>query len=73
MTFGGRGDFADVGSTGADEARRQVDMCLDAGINLIDTADIYSGGLSEEIVGGAENGWPDQVILSRGPDCQMRW
>ena len=64
MTFGGRGDFADVGSTGADEARRQVDMCLDAGINLIDTADIYSGGLSEEIVGGVLDGRRDRVLLA---------
>jgi len=35
MTFGGRGGFAQVGSTDVDQARRQVDMCLDAGINLI--------------------------------------
>jgi aryl-alcohol dehydrogenase-like predicted oxidoreductase len=64
MTFGGRGDFADVGSTGADEARRQVDMCLDAGINLIDTADVYSGGLSEEILGGVLDGRRDRVLLA---------
>jgi aryl-alcohol dehydrogenase-like predicted oxidoreductase len=64
MTFGGRGEFADVGSTGADEARRQVDMCLDAGINLIDTADVYSVGLSEEIVGGVLDGRRDRVLLA---------
>jgi aryl-alcohol dehydrogenase-like predicted oxidoreductase len=64
MTFGGRGEFADVGSTGADEARRQVDMCLDAGVNLIDTADVYSGGLSEEIVGGVLDGRRDRVLLA---------
>ena len=52
MTFGGRGGFRAVGATGVDGARRQVDMCLDAGINLIDTADVYSGGLAEEITGG---------------------
>jgi aryl-alcohol dehydrogenase-like predicted oxidoreductase len=51
MTFGGRGGFAQVGSTDAAGAARQIDMCLDAGVNLIDTADVYSGGLSEEIVG----------------------
>ena len=50
MTFGGRGNFADVGSTRPDEARRQVDQCLAAGVNLFDTADFYSGGLSEELV-----------------------
>jgi aryl-alcohol dehydrogenase-like predicted oxidoreductase len=51
MAFGGRGDFADVGATSADEARRQVDQCLAAGVNLFDTADAYSGGLAEEILG----------------------
>ena len=50
MTFGGRGNFADVGSTRPDEARRQVDQCLAAGVHLFDTADVYSGGLSEELV-----------------------
>ena len=46
MTFGGRGGFQAVGATDVGGARRQVDMCLDAGVNLIDTADVYSGGLS---------------------------
>ena len=46
MTFGGTGPFADVGSTDVEEAERQVDMCLDAGVNLIDTADVYSSGLA---------------------------
>jgi aryl-alcohol dehydrogenase-like predicted oxidoreductase len=64
MTFGGRGAFADVGSTGVDEARRQVDMCLDAGVNLIDTADVYSGGLSEEILGEVLRGRRDQVLVA---------
>jgi aryl-alcohol dehydrogenase-like predicted oxidoreductase len=58
MTFGGRGGFASVGSAGVDQARRQVDMCLEAGVNLIDTADVYSGGLAEEIV---------DEVLSRSP------
>ncbi len=64
MTFGGAGGFADVGSTAVDEARRQVDMCLDAGINLIDTADVYSGGLSEEIVGEVLDGRRDRALLA---------
>jgi aryl-alcohol dehydrogenase-like predicted oxidoreductase len=64
MTFGGTGGFADVGSTGLVEARRQVDMCLDAGINLIDTADVYSAGLSEEIVGEVLDGRRDRVLLA---------
>jgi aryl-alcohol dehydrogenase-like predicted oxidoreductase len=64
MTFGGRGGFADVGSTDVDEARRQVDQCLDAGVNLFDTADVYSGGLSEEILGQALQGRRDDVLVA---------
>ncbi len=64
MTFGGTGPFANVGSTGVDEARRQVDMCLEAGVNLIDTADVYSGGLSEEIVGEVLRGRRDDVLVA---------
>jgi aryl-alcohol dehydrogenase-like predicted oxidoreductase len=64
MTFGGTSGFADVGSTGVGEARRQVDMCLDAGVNLIDTADVYSAGLSEEIIGEVLDGRRDRVLLA---------
>ncbi|HKT04221.1 MAG TPA: aldo/keto reductase [Rugosimonospora sp.] len=64
MTFGGTGPFANVGSTDVDEARRQIDRCLDAGVNLIDTADVYSGGLSEEIVGAALKGRRDEVLVA---------
>jgi aryl-alcohol dehydrogenase-like predicted oxidoreductase len=65
MTFGGTGGFAQVGSTGVDEARRQVGMCLDAGINLIDTADVYSSGLSEEIVGQVLRGRDDVLVATK--------
>jgi aryl-alcohol dehydrogenase-like predicted oxidoreductase len=64
MTFGGRGGFSAVGATGIDGARRQVDMCLDAGVNLIDTADVYSGGLAEEITGEVIQGRRDTLLLS---------
>jgi aryl-alcohol dehydrogenase-like predicted oxidoreductase len=64
MTFGGTGGFASVGSTDLDGARRQLDRCLEAGINLVDTADVYSGGLSEEIVGQALEGRRDDVLLA---------
>jgi aryl-alcohol dehydrogenase-like predicted oxidoreductase len=64
MTFGGRGGFAQVGSTDVDQARRQVDMCLDAGINLIDTADVYSGGLAEDILGEVLRGRRDNVLVA---------
>ncbi|WP_313760723.1 aldo/keto reductase, partial [Rhizobium sp.] len=51
MTFGGKGWAKTVGDLGVSEARRLVDMCIDAGVNLIDTADVYSAGASEEIIG----------------------
>lgn len=51
MTFGGQGTFANAGNTDVNDARRLIDICLDAGVNSIDTADVYSAGLSEEIVG----------------------
>jgi aryl-alcohol dehydrogenase-like predicted oxidoreductase len=64
MTFGGQGNFRNVGTTDVDGARRQIGMCLDAGINLIDTADIYSTGRSEEIVGEALKGQRDDVLIA---------
>jgi aryl-alcohol dehydrogenase-like predicted oxidoreductase len=64
MTFGGRGGFRAVGATDVDGARRQVDICLDAGINLIDTADVYSEGLAEEITGEVIKGRRDSLLLS---------
>ncbi|EJK82158.1 aldo/keto reductase [Rhizobium sp. AP16] len=51
MTFGGVGWAKTVGDLGVSEAKRLVDMCLDAGVNLLDTADVYSQGASEEILG----------------------
>jgi aryl-alcohol dehydrogenase-like predicted oxidoreductase len=64
MTFGGRGGFRAVGATDVDGARRQVDMCLDAGVNLFDTADVYSDGVSEEITGEVMRGRRDSLLLS---------
>src|SRR6202453_5278284 len=64
MTFGGRGGFRAVGATDVEGARRQVDLCLDAGVNLIDTADVYSGGLSEEITGEVIKGRRDSLLIS---------
>jgi aryl-alcohol dehydrogenase-like predicted oxidoreductase len=52
MTFGdGRGLFGNIGDTIGTEAERQIDLCLDAGVNLFDTADIYALGQSEEVLG----------------------
>lgn len=53
MTFGGRGMFANVGTTDVKLATRQIDQIVDAGVNLVDTADVYSDGLAEEILGEA--------------------
>ena len=64
MTFGGKDDFGKVGSTDVAGATRQVDMCLDAGVNLFDTADIYSAGESEEILGEAISGRRDRLLLA---------
>jgi aryl-alcohol dehydrogenase-like predicted oxidoreductase len=64
MTFGGRGGFRAVGATDVAGARRHLDMCLDAGVNLVDTADVYSGGLAEEITGEVITGRRDQLLLS---------
>jgi aryl-alcohol dehydrogenase-like predicted oxidoreductase len=64
MTFGGEGNFAKVGDTDGAGARRQIDMAIDAGINLIDTADVYSHGLSEEIIGEVLEGRRDDLLLA---------
>jgi aryl-alcohol dehydrogenase-like predicted oxidoreductase len=64
-TFGGSGEFFKAwGSTQAEEATRLIDLCLEAGINLFDTADVYSQGLSEEILGKAIAGKRDQLLIS---------
>jgi aryl-alcohol dehydrogenase-like predicted oxidoreductase len=64
-TFGGGNEFFRAwGDTGVDEARRLVDICLDAGVNLFDTADIYSNGLSEEVLGKAVAGKRNRVLIS---------
>jgi aryl-alcohol dehydrogenase-like predicted oxidoreductase len=53
MTYGGRGDFKTIGDTDVTGARRQIEMAVDVGVNLIDTANMYSDGAAEEIVGEA--------------------
>jgi len=63
MGFGGRGGFRVAGRTDTAQARRLVDHCLDAGVNFFDTADIYSGGGSEKILGRALAGRRDDVVL----------
>jgi aryl-alcohol dehydrogenase-like predicted oxidoreductase len=64
-TFGGGTEFFKAwGSTDVAEAKRLIDVCTDAGINLFDTADIYSNGLSEEILGKALEGRRHEVLIS---------
>lgn len=64
-TFGGTGEFFSAwGATHVAEATRLVDVCLDAGVNMFDTADVYSAGLSEEILGQALKGRRDRVLIS---------
>tara|TARA_R110000868_G_scaffold405632_1_gene685214 strand:+ start:765 stop:1799 length:1035 start_codon:yes stop_codon:yes gene_type:complete len=64
-TFGGSGPlFSHWGTSGAEEARRLVDICLEAGVNLFDTADVYSDGASEEVLGQAIKGRRNDVLLS---------
>ncbi|OWY11266.1 aldo/keto reductase [Thioclava sp. F42-5] len=64
FTFGGAGAFKAVGAQGVSEARKLVDTCIDAGINLYDTANMYSTGLSEEILGEVLDGRRDDVLIS---------
>lgn len=64
-TFGGATElFKAWGSTGVVEATRLVDICLEAGLSMFDTADIYSKGLAEEILGQAIKGRRDKVLIS---------
>jgi len=64
-TFGGKGPlFSAWGNTDDAQARRLIDISLEAGLNFFDTADVYSDGASESILGAAIKGRRDQVILS---------
>jgi aryl-alcohol dehydrogenase-like predicted oxidoreductase len=64
-TFGGKGDFFSAwGATDVAQARRLVDICLDAGVCMFDSADVYSGGAAESILGEAIRGRRDKVLIS---------
>ena len=64
-TFGGGNKFFKAwGNTQVDEATRMVNLCLDAGVNLFDTANVYSRGAAEEILGKAITGLRDKVLIS---------
>lgn len=64
MTFGGLGRHAGMGEVQVDEATRMVDLCLDHGVTFFDTADVYSAGLSEEILGKAVGKRRDDVLIA---------
>lgn len=71
-TFGGSGDFFKAwGGTQAGEARKMVNLCLDAGVNFFDTANIYSRGLAEEILGEAIKGLQQKVLISTKSTFKM--
>ena len=65
MGFAGAGGFADIGDIDVDGARRQLDLCIDAGVNLVDTANMYSDGASEEVLGEAlDGGRRDKLMVA---------
>ncbi|MCE7040473.1 aldo/keto reductase [Dyadobacter sp. CY312] len=71
-TFGGGGEFFKAwGNTQVDEASRLVNLCLDSGLTLFDTANVYSQGLSEEILGKAVIGLRDKILLSTKATFKM--
>lgn len=71
-TFGGQGEFFQRwGDTDAKEATKLVDICLEHGLNFFDTADIYSQGASEEVLGKAIKGRRDDVLISTKATFQM--
>ena len=71
-TFGGGNEFFRAwGASDVAEATRLVDICLEAGVNLFDTADVYSDGLSETILGKAIAGRRDEVLISTKATFRM--
>jgi aryl-alcohol dehydrogenase-like predicted oxidoreductase len=63
-SFGGGGVFEAFGTTGVEEATRLVSICLEAGLTMFDSADVYSHGLAEEVLGAAIRGRREQVLIS---------
>jgi aryl-alcohol dehydrogenase-like predicted oxidoreductase len=71
-TFGGNHPFfSKWGNSDLEEARRLVDICLEAGVTMFDTADVYSHGQSEEILGQAVAGRRDQLLLATKATFRM--
>src|SRR6201996_5490989 len=71
-TFGGGNEFFKAwGTTQLDDAKHLVKLCLDAGVNMFDTADVYSRGMAEEILGKALEGLRGQVLISTKATFKM--
>ncbi len=71
-TFGGGNEFFKAwGNTQLDDAKKLIHLCLDAGVNLFDTADVYSNGISEEILGQALEGLRNRVLISTKATFRM--
>src|ERR1700712_1627929 len=71
-TFGGSNQFFKAwGDTQLEEAKKMVQLCLEAGVNMFDTADVYSRGVSEEILGKALEGIRDKVLISTKTTFRM--
>ena len=71
-TFGGEGEFFKAwGETQLDEAKKLVSICMDAGVNLFDTANVYSKGVSEEILGKVLKGIRNEVLISTKATFKM--
>jgi aryl-alcohol dehydrogenase-like predicted oxidoreductase len=71
-TFGGKGElFKAWGASDVTEATRLIDVCLDAGLTMFDSADVYSGGAAEEILGAAIKGRRDRVLISTKATFRM--
>jgi aryl-alcohol dehydrogenase-like predicted oxidoreductase len=64
MTLGGEGRFAAMGNVQVEEARRLIEVCIEAGVNLFDTADMYSAGKSEEVLGQALGACRKDIVLA---------
>lgn len=64
VTFGGQGNFASTGNVDVAEATRMVDLCVEHGVNMFDTADAYSGGEAEEILGRVLAGRSRELLVT---------
>jgi hypothetical protein len=73
-TFGGGAEFFRAwGETDVNEAKRLIDICLQAGVNLFDTADIYSNGQAEEILGQSNRGQAAGLVDFHENDIPVWW